>query len=321
MLPLAQPAERRVVLDRAASTTASGRSTGTRWRSSRASPTSCRPTSATASASTPSASRTSSAATRPRGGAVRVHRARVRPLACSSASPQVRLSGRMGDPLGTKRYCRAEQRARREVEALDHDAGSQGVVPALPQVARPRTRLATMGYSLDTLLAELDAVETTERPASSTTLKPLAASLGRELCEGARARVPGRPAASGACCWSRRPTDVRHRRPGARRRRGRAAVSWPHVRRRSSTAARTRRGVHTEPGVGLGIQRLRIIDLETGDQPIFNEDRSVVVVLNGEIYNFRELRERARGARPPVRDAGRHRGDRPPLRGARAPTA
>ena len=50
-------------------------------------------------------------------------------------------------------------------------------------------------------------------------------------------------------------------------------------------------GVHTEPGVGLGIQRLRIIDLETGDQPIFSEDRSVVVVLNGEIYNFRELRE------------------------------
>ena len=52
------------------------------------------------------------------------------------------------------------------------------------------------------------------------------------------------------------------------------------------------RGIHTEPGVGLGIQRLRIIDLVTGDQPIFNEDRSVAVVLNGEIYNFRELRAR-----------------------------
>jgi asparagine synthase (glutamine-hydrolysing) len=52
------------------------------------------------------------------------------------------------------------------------------------------------------------------------------------------------------------------------------------------------RGVHVEAGVGLGIQRLRIIDLATGDQPIFNEDGTVAVVLNGEIYNFRELRER-----------------------------
>ncbi len=54
------------------------------------------------------------------------------------------------------------------------------------------------------------------------------------------------------------------------------------------------RGVHVEPGVGLGIQRLRVIDLDTGDQPIFNEDRSVAVVLNGEIYNYRELRAQLR---------------------------
>src|SRR5881394_3328424 len=52
------------------------------------------------------------------------------------------------------------------------------------------------------------------------------------------------------------------------------------------------RGVFVDGGVGLGVQRLRVIDLETGDQPIFNEDRSVVVVLNGEIYNYLELRER-----------------------------
>jgi asparagine synthase (glutamine-hydrolysing) len=52
------------------------------------------------------------------------------------------------------------------------------------------------------------------------------------------------------------------------------------------------RGVHTDAGAGLGIQRLRIIDLATGDQPILNEDGSVAVVLNGEIYNFRELRAR-----------------------------
>src|SRR3954470_6852989 len=51
------------------------------------------------------------------------------------------------------------------------------------------------------------------------------------------------------------------------------------------------RGVHVDAGAGLGIQRLRIIDLHTGDQPIFNEERDVVVVLNGEIYNFPALRE------------------------------
>jgi asparagine synthase (glutamine-hydrolysing) len=52
------------------------------------------------------------------------------------------------------------------------------------------------------------------------------------------------------------------------------------------------RGIHRSPGAGLGIQRLRVIDLETGDQPVYNEDRTVAVVLNGEIYNYRELRRR-----------------------------
>ncbi|HWO83495.1 MAG TPA: asparagine synthase (glutamine-hydrolyzing) [Solirubrobacterales bacterium] len=52
------------------------------------------------------------------------------------------------------------------------------------------------------------------------------------------------------------------------------------------------RGVHVDEAVGLGIQRLRVIDLETGDQPVYNEDRSVAVVLNGEIYNYRGLRRR-----------------------------
>lgn len=50
------------------------------------------------------------------------------------------------------------------------------------------------------------------------------------------------------------------------------------------------RGVFCEGRAGLGIQRLRILDLVTGDQPIYNEDRTVAVVLNGEIYNFQQLR-------------------------------
>jgi asparagine synthase (glutamine-hydrolysing) len=48
-------------------------------------------------------------------------------------------------------------------------------------------------------------------------------------------------------------------------------------------------GLHVEPGVGLGHRRLSIIDLSTGQQPLYNEDKSVCVVFNGEIYNYQEL--------------------------------
>ena len=48
---------------------------------------------------------------------------------------------------------------------------------------------------------------------------------------------------------------------------------------------------YVDDDVSLGFRRLSIIDLEGGSQPIFNEDKSKVLVFNGEIYNFQSLRE------------------------------
>lgn len=47
--------------------------------------------------------------------------------------------------------------------------------------------------------------------------------------------------------------------------------------------------VHVEPGVGFGHRRLSIIDIATGQQPLFNEDGTVAIVFNGEIYNYQSL--------------------------------
>src|SRR6476469_5607139 len=51
-------------------------------------------------------------------------------------------------------------------------------------------------------------------------------------------------------------------------------------------------GLFVSTCAALGMRRLAIIDLITGEQPAFNEDKSVAVVLNGEIYNYRELRSK-----------------------------
>ena len=50
-------------------------------------------------------------------------------------------------------------------------------------------------------------------------------------------------------------------------------------------------GKYIDDGIAMGFRRLSIIDLSTGSQPIFNEDRSLVLTFNGEIYNYQSLRE------------------------------
>ncbi|MBW8893718.1 MAG: asparagine synthetase B, partial [Burkholderiales bacterium] len=53
--------------------------------------------------------------------------------------------------------------------------------------------------------------------------------------------------------------------------------------------------LHVEPGVGFGHRRLSVIDIATGQQPIFNDDKSVALVFNGEVYNYLELMDELRG--------------------------
>ena len=64
--------------------------------------------------------------------------------------------------------------------------------------------------------------------------------------------------------------------------------------RRMCTALKHRgpddEGIYVNGAVGLGMRRLSIIDLGGGRQPIFNEDGSKLIVFNGEIYNYQELR-------------------------------
>ncbi len=54
-------------------------------------------------------------------------------------------------------------------------------------------------------------------------------------------------------------------------------------------------GYYLDDNISLGVRRLAIIDLEGGHQPIFNEDKRLCVILNGEIYNFQELRKDLEG--------------------------
>lgn len=71
-------------------------------------------------------------------------------------------------------------------------------------------------------------------------------------------------------------------------------ITVEQVRRMTDTIAHRGpddEGFHAKGNVGLGMRRLSIIDLSGGRQPIYNEDGTIAVVFNGEIYNFRELRQ------------------------------
>ena len=102
------------------------------------------------------------------------------------------------------------------------------------------------------------------------------------------------------------------------RRRSGARAARAHDRQRCAIEARMATATSVADGVGLGHRRLSIIDVAGGRQPIENEDGSLVLIQNGEIYNHRELRQRASGARPPFPDRLRLRGHPAPLRGARS---
>ena len=59
-------------------------------------------------------------------------------------------------------------------------------------------------------------------------------------------------------------------------------------------------GFYVQANIGLGHRRLAIIDLSTGDQPMFSRDKNLVIVYNGEIYNYLELKEELKSLGLPV---------------------
>lgn len=59
-------------------------------------------------------------------------------------------------------------------------------------------------------------------------------------------------------------------------------------------------GYYLDDGIAMGFRRLSIIDIEAANQPLYNEDKSLVLMFNGEIYNYRQLRDELLAARPCV---------------------
>ena len=50
-------------------------------------------------------------------------------------------------------------------------------------------------------------------------------------------------------------------------------------------------GAFSDENISLGFKRLSILDIKNGNQPIFNKNKSIVSIFNGEIYNFKEIKK------------------------------
>ena len=146
---------------------------------------------------------------------------------------------------------------------------------------------------------------------------------GRARLPGHRAEAPDDrlPAPGAAARRARargRRLHVRHRRHRRAARRARAAVA--RATSRAMVGALRHRGpdefgVYRDARAGLGHARLSIIDLATGQQPLSNEDGTLWIVFNGEIFNYVELRAELEALGHRFRTPQRHRGHRPRLRG------
>ena len=72
-------------------------------------------------------------------------------------------------------------------------------------------------------------------------------------------------------------------------------------------------GFLRQPGFGFAARRLSIVGLSDGQQPAFNETKTVSVIFNGEIFDHDDLASRSQGSRPPSHHVVRHRGSPPPV--------